>query len=221
MACDKLVVTPGAMLGSIGVIMQFANLEDLYGWAKIKKYSIQSGKFKDSGAEHRPMREDERLLFQDMIDEVYTQFKKTVAEGRNLDEKYVAEYADGRVMTGAKAVELKFADQVGTFQDAVEVAASAAGLKEGDYQLFHPRRDPGPWYQEIFDQENSEDDLNSAISRLFKTNAMNSTVVDQLNESADGRVSSAVGQGVSAGLKNLLKLNLLNQPLYLMPGHWE
>jgi protease-4 len=111
MACDKLVVAPGALLGSIGVIMEFANLEKLYEWGKVSRYSITSGKFKDSGAEYRAMRDDERALFQDMINEVYSQFKTAVVEGRRLKEELVSEYADGRVMTGAKAVKLGFADQ--------------------------------------------------------------------------------------------------------------
>ena len=59
-ACDKLVVAKGALVGSIGVIMSFANLEKLYDWAKVTRYSITSGKFKDSGAEYRAMRSDEK-----------------------------------------------------------------------------------------------------------------------------------------------------------------
>ncbi len=88
-ACDKIVVAPGALVGSIGVIMEFANIEKLYDWAKISRFSITSGKFKDSGAEYRAMREDEKALFQSMIDEVYAQFKTTVMKERNLKEDVV------------------------------------------------------------------------------------------------------------------------------------
>lgn len=206
MACDKLIVTPGAMVGSIGVIMEFANLEDLYGWAKIKRFSIKSGKFKDSGAEYREMREDEKELFQDMIDEVYMQFKSTVMEGRQLPDSVVSKYADGRVMTGAKAVELKFADQVGTFNDAVELAASMAKLgAKDDYELFKPRREQGRWFDYLIDQGNEEDDLNSQVNSIFSSNR-NGTVIEK---------------SIDAAMNKFLQTHLLNRPLYLMPGYWQ
>ncbi len=206
MACDKLIVTPGAMVGSIGVIMEFANLEDLYGWAKIKRYSIKSGKFKDSGAEYRAMRDDEKELFQDMIDEVYMQFKATVVEGRQLSDAVVSKYADGRVMTGAKAVELKFADQLGTFNDAVELAANVAKLGDkDDYDLFKPHREQGHWFDYLLDQRDDEDDLNSQVNSMFAANAP----------------ESVFEKGIDAAMKKFLQTNLLNRPLYLMPGYWQ
>lgn len=183
-ACDQIVVSAGALVGSIGVIMEFINLEKLYDWAKISRSSITSGKFKDSGAEYRPMREDERALFQDLINEVYHQFKTAVAEGRpKLDGKILTEYADGRVFTGAKAVELGFADTVGGFKDAVKIAADKAGLGEKDYELFKPPRPR----RSVFDWSGEE--------------------IDPVNS-------------MTQAAKKLLKLELANRPLYLMPGTW-
>lgn len=156
-ACDQIVVAPGAMIGSIGVIMSFANFEKLFDWAKMNFFSITSGKFKDSGAQYRPMRDDERALFQDMIDEVYAQFKETIIKDRKLREDVLAEYGDGRVFTGAKAVELGFADKVGTFEDAVKLAAEKAGLGE-DYELFEVpklRRSLWDWDEDTKDPVNA------------------------------------------------------------------
>src|SRR6185312_1803206 len=93
---DKIIVAPGALVGSIGVIMEFANLEKLYDWAKVSRYSITTGKFKDSGAEYRSMRADERALFQNLINQVWLQFKQAVADGRGLKLADVEPYADGR-----------------------------------------------------------------------------------------------------------------------------
>lgn len=200
LACDKIVVAPGAMIGSIGVIMEFANLEKLYDWAKIQRYTITSGKFKDSGSEYRPMREDERELFQSMIDEVYTQFKETVKSSRHLTEEVVANYADGRVMTGASAVRLKFADVEGTFEDAVLVAADMAGLGT-DYSVILPSKEKENWW-EMLTTSQDEDDLNSVSS---------------------GNVLSA-DFWMSKLAKNLtqdvLKTSLMHQPLYMMPGYF-
>lgn len=205
LACDKIVVAPGALIGSIGVIMEFANLEKLYDWAKIQRYSITSGRFKDSGSEYRPMRDDERQLFQEMINDVYEQFRSTVAKARNLPPEVVAEYADGRVMTGAKAVQVKLADAEGTFEDAVRLAAQLANLGE-DYKLFKPKKEKLTFF-DVLTMEEQEDDLNS-IAEVRKELAI-------LNQQG---ASAAVAKELA---RMFLKTQYLNQPLYLMPGYWE
>ena len=200
MACDKIIVAPGALVGSIGVIMEFANIEKLYDWAKISRFSITSGKYKDSGAEYRSMREDEKALFQSMIDEVYGQFRTTVMTERKLPEEVVTEYADGRVFTGATAVKMGFADKVGFFEDAVKIAAETANLGE-DYELFEvPKK-----RMSIFDLGDTEreDDMNS------------------LAEYSDLLKSKSSGLDMEAAMKFVLRTKYLNQPLYLLPGTWE
>lgn len=205
MACDQLIVAPGTMIGSIGVIMEFANLEDLYSWAKVKRYTITSGKFKDSGSEYRAMRDDERKLFQDMINEVYEQFRNTVAEARKLEVPIVAQYADGRVMTGAKAVELKFADSLGTLEDAIRMAANKVGLKEGDYHVLRPRR-ARPSFFSMLTEDEEGDDLNSITKSELQ---------------AAIRGGDLTSKSVEQALKSVFKLRTLNQPMMIMPGYWE
>lgn len=173
-ACDKIVVSAGSLVGSIGVIMEFANLEKLYDWAKISRYSIHSGKFKDSGAEYRSMRTDERELFQDLIDEVYQQFKDAVAAGRpKLNPDTLTKYADGRVFTGAKAVKLGFADKEGSFDDAVKEAAEMAKLGT-DYEVFKAPKSRRKWWN-LMDE--AEDSLNgeaaSFTRKVLGLNALN------------------------------------------------
>lgn len=205
MACDKLVVTPGALVGSIGVIMEFANLEQLYSWAKISRYSITSGKFKDAGAEYRPMSTDERQLFQEMISEVYGQFRAAVKEGRKLDDETLTNYADGRVFTGDTAVNLKFADQLGTLEDAIELAAKSANLGT-DFKVVEPTGKQDRWWS--FFADDKQDDLNS---------------LDNKNLSLSGKLSGSLQQlGVlnSDEVKKLLRAEYLNQPMMLMPGYW-
>lgn len=195
LGCDKIIVAPGALIGSIGVIMSFANLEKLYDWAKVGRYSITSGKYKDSGAEYRPMRDDERKLFQDMIDEVYQQFKSTVQEARpNMKKEILDEYTDGRVFTGAKAVELGFADSIGTEDQAIELTAQLAGLKKDHYDLFEvPRKKKSIWN---FGEEEEDDTINGKIFGAPSAHFLEKT------------------------LKKALGAELLNQPVYMMPGVW-
>lgn len=200
-ACDKIVVAPGALVGSIGVIMEFANLEKLYDWAKVTRYSITSGKFKDSGAEYRAMRDDEKQLFQDMINEVYGQFKAAVMEGRKLKEEVVSQYADGRVITGAKAVQLGFADQVGSYEDAVRLTAELAGLGK-DFEIFEiPKKKRSIW---DLVEGGDDDSLNSVARKLMGASS---------SSSADSFLSGAI--------HTVLRPELLNQPLFLMPGYWS
>ena len=207
LACDKIVVAPGAMVGSVGVIMEFANLEKLYDWAKIQRYTITSGKFKESGTDTRAMRDDEKQLFQEMINEVYDQFRSTVAKARNLTLDQVSLYADGRVMTGSKAVEVKFADVLGTFEDAVQMAARVAKLKPDDYKLFKPRREKLDFFDLLTYNEEEDDDLNS---------------LEGLKEGLVSKFKAPTSQQIAADLvKNVLRTKYMNQPLYLMPGFWE
>lgn len=201
LACDKIIVAPGTMIGSIGVIMEFANLEKLYEWAKISRFTIKSGKFKDSGAEYRAMRDDEKQLFQDMIDEVYAQFRDQVVTSRNLKLDLVNEYADGRVMTGAKAVKLGFADAEGTFEDAVVMAASMAKLGM-DYKLYKPKK-PKLDFFDLLSMEEDDDELNS------------------LSEVKNLLGKKAGAMGLQELAQAFLKTKYLNQPLFLMPGYWE
>ncbi len=142
MAADKIVVAKGTLIGSIGVVMEFANLERLYDWAKVQRYSITSGRFKDAGAEYRPMKEEEKAYFQSLIAETYLQFRSAVKEARKLEDSILDEYADGRVLHGEQAVKLGFADQVGSLTDAGEILAGLAGV-EKDYELFEvPKHQP-------------------------------------------------------------------------------
>jgi protease-4 len=162
-AADKIVTAPGSMIGSIGVIMEFMNLEKLYDWAKVSRFSINTGKYKDSGAEYRAMRPDERAVFQSLINDVFEQFKEAVAAGRNLQPEVVAKYADGRVFTGHQAVEMGFADQIGTIDDAYEVAADLADID--DYEIFEiPKHRPG--FLDMI--QGPDDDNDDASSNLKK-----------------------------------------------------
>lgn len=195
-AADKIVVAPGTMMGSIGVIMEFMNLEKLYDWAKVSRFSINTGKYKDSGAEYRTMRADERELFQELINDVFGQFKQAVAEGRGLKIDFVSQYADGRVFTGATGVKLGFADELGTVDDAYELASDLAGLD--DFDIFEPpKRRPG-FLEMISAQAGGADE--DAESSFLRGHGLESSI--------------------QLALKKVLHSELANRPLFLMPGSW-
>jgi protease-4 len=99
-AADRIFANPGTITGSIGVIMEFPNLEGLFGKVGIRTTTIKSGEFKDTGNALREMTDRERRLLQDLIDDVFTQFVDAVEKGREMEEEEVRALADGRIFTG-------------------------------------------------------------------------------------------------------------------------
>ena len=170
LGCDKIVVAPGAMVGSIGVIMEFANLEKLYDWAKIRRYTIKTGKFKDAGSEYREMTAEERALMQGMVDDVLVQFKVAVAEGRKLPMEKVDGIADGRIFSGNQAKKLALVDTLGTLQDAIDEAGKMGGI-EGKPKVYYPEKNKKWWMELVEEGRSDESDSESPVgglSALFK-----------------------------------------------------
>ena len=128
-AADKIVANPGTLTGSIGVKMEFANVEKLLEKIGVKGMVVKAGEFKDIGSPYRDMTAQEKKLLQDVIDDVHNQFIKAVAEGRNLPEAEVRAIADGRIFTGQQALALKLVDQMGDLGDSIRLAGSLAGIK--------------------------------------------------------------------------------------------
>lgn len=163
MGAQKVYANPGTITGSIGVIMEFANLAKLYEWAKIKRYVIKTGKFKDAGAEFRDMTEEERALMQGMVDDVLVQFKQAVAEGRKLPMEKVNLIADGRILSGSQAKRLALVDQLGTLQDAIDDAAKLGGI-EGKPKVIYPEKRQRWWLEMLEDgREDSESESRAFV----------------------------------------------------------
>jgi protease-4 len=170
-AADKIYSNPGTITGSIGVIMEFANLEKLYEWAKIRRYSIKTGKFKDTGAEYREMQPEERALLQGMVDDVLVQFKTAVAAGRKLSFAEVTKLADGRVFSGTQAKAVKLVDELGGIDDAIAAAGKLGGI-EGKPKVITESKKKKSILEIVQDLMNAGDDEDSesrSSSRLAST----------------------------------------------------
>ncbi|HLC25488.1 MAG TPA: signal peptide peptidase SppA [bacterium] len=139
-AADRIIANPGTLTGSIGVIFQFANVEDLMKKIGVKTVVIKSGQYKDVGSPMRALREDERRLLQGVIDDVYEQFVQAVAKGRKLPIEKVKEFADGRIFTGSQAKELGLVDKLGSLQDAIDDTARLVGIS-GKPRIVRERED--------------------------------------------------------------------------------
>jgi protease-4 len=157
MGAKKVFANPGTITGSIGVIMEFANIEKLYEWAKIKRYALKTGKYKDAGAEYREMQPEERALLQGMIDNVLGQFKAAVSKGRKLPLEEVTAIADGRVFSGQQAKALKLVDELGTLQDAVDDAAKLAKIKGTPNVVYPDRSGKRKWLDLLLKDDDKEE----------------------------------------------------------------
>jgi len=153
--CRWIVANELTLTGSIGVIMHSFNYRGLMDKVGLYPQVFKSGKFKDMLRGSKQLNEiepQEREMIQSMIDETYEKFKKVVAdgraraakqnqgEGRELVENWT-EYADGRVLTGKKAHELGFVDQLGSFDTAVERAKKLANIADADLIRYQERFD--------------------------------------------------------------------------------
>lgn len=168
-AAKKIYANPGTITGSIGVIMEFANLEKLFEWAKVKRFSIKTGKYKDAGAEYREMLPDEKALLQTMVDNVLDQFKRAVAEGRGLKIEEVTPLADGRIFSGEQAKAARLVDELGGIDDAILAAGKLAGI-EGKPRVHtdEKRKKSGlfQFFEELNDMEDEDASSSSWIERV-------------------------------------------------------
>ena len=138
LGAEKIIANPGTMTGSIGVIVKFPNLEGLFEKVGYKTEVVKSGAMKDVGAPNRPLSDKERALLQGLIDNVFNQFVKAVAESRGMPEETVKELADGRIFSGEQAFEVGLIDGLGNFTDAVSMAAELGGLDPEQPELIYP-----------------------------------------------------------------------------------
>lgn len=150
-AAHKIIANPGTITGSIGVIIEFANIEELLNKIGMKSVVIKSGKYKDILSPTRQLAEEERRLLQGVIDSIHGQFVEAVALGREMSHEKVAEIADGRIFSGEQAMHLGLVDELGNLQDAIERAADMAGIEGKPVVVYPKKKRPSIW--EFFIEE--------------------------------------------------------------------
>jgi protease-4 len=135
-----IYANPGTITASIGVLIKLSNIEALMDKIGIKSTVVKTGKFKDAGSPVRELTAEDRAMFQSVIDSTHNQFIRAVAAGRKLPEDEVRRIADGRVLSGEQALELKLVDRLGTLQDAIEEAGRLAGIKGEPEVILPPKK---------------------------------------------------------------------------------
>lgn len=140
LGADQIIASAGTLTGSVGVILKFANLKELFDKIGYKSEVVKSGALKDIGSPDRALTQNERDMLQALIDNVHSQFVMAVAESRNLPEAQVRMMADGRIFSGEQAKEAGLIDQLGNFTDAIMLAAEMGGLDKEKPHLIYPEK---------------------------------------------------------------------------------
>jgi protease IV len=135
-AGDRIIAHPTSVTGSVGVIMLRVNAEGLLQKIGVEAAAIKSGGKKDIGSPFRPMTEDERAIFQTMINGFFARFLEVVSKGRSLPPDQLKVIADGRVVTGPQALQLGLVDQVGYLDDGIAAAKKLAGLTDARVIMY-------------------------------------------------------------------------------------
>jgi protease-4 len=138
-SATRIVANPGTLTGSIGVIMQLAEIEGLLRKVGVRYEILKAGRFKDAGTFARAMTPEERSVLQGVLDDMHDQFVTAIAEGRRLPKDRVRALADGRVYSGRMARDLGLVDALGGLEDAVRLAGELGGIS-GKPRLVRPRR---------------------------------------------------------------------------------
>lgn len=136
-ACDKILVHPAGVIGSIGVIFETFEFERTMNMLGIQANVIKSAEYKDIGSPFRHMTDQERAIFQDMVNQFFARFKGVVTANRPIhDPDLLAKVSTGNVFTSSDAVELHLADEVGRLDDAVDLAKQMAGVPGAQVVMY-------------------------------------------------------------------------------------
>ena len=162
-ATDGIMANSGTITGSIGVIMEYANIMEIAKKIGISPVVIKSGEYKDMGSPLRDLGESEKKLFQELVDDLHLQFVTDVANSRKMDIQTIASLADGRVYTGRKAVTLKLIDRIGNLDDAVQWAGELSGI-DGEAKPVYPREDKITFFKKLADTLFKDINISGAIT---------------------------------------------------------
>ncbi|MCC7203705.1 MAG: signal peptide peptidase SppA [Phycisphaeraceae bacterium] len=137
-AADKTIAYPTCVTGSIGVLIQLVSVKPALNWLGVVADAVTSGPNKDAGSPFSTLSEEQRKIFQQIVDEFHGNFVGVVRLARpNLTPEHLAPLTDGRIMTGADAAERGLIDRTGDLRDAYEEAIRLAGIDRANLVIYH------------------------------------------------------------------------------------
>jgi protease IV len=135
-----IMANRGTATGSIGVLMQFANMEGLSKKLGLDFFNLKAGRYKDVGSPFRPMTPEDQAYLQGFLDNIYQQFVSDVARNRKIPLDKMKTLAEGRIYTGDEAKQAGLVDEFGNLPDAIERAGRLGGIK-GKVNAVYPEKE--------------------------------------------------------------------------------
>lgn len=136
MACDTIVAHPNSITGSIGVFGVLPNIQPLLAdKLGITVDRVTTGKFSDLPTITRALSPYEKQQMQLEVNEIYADFTSKAALGRHMPVERLRRIASGRVWSGSEGKAIGLVDVLGSYDDALKIAASRAHLKADDYKV--------------------------------------------------------------------------------------
>ncbi len=170
MACDTIVAHPNTITGSIGVFGVLPNVQKLLGdKLGITVDRVTTGKFSDLPTITRPLSDFEKRVLQGEVNKIYADFTSKAAAGRKMPVERLRRLASGRVWSGLEAKQNGLVDVLGSYEDALKIAAARAGLKADDYRVQRLPTRKTNWFsalQSMFDEESEEARLRAIKAEL-------------------------------------------------------
>ena len=141
-AGDEIYAEPSTITGSIGVIVSLYNAAELMEKVGVEPTPITSGPLKTMGSFSKKLTDEERLVWQRLVDDNFNRFKQVIREGRKAfaeDPEKLDQLATGQVFAATEAKANQLVDEIGYLDDAIDKAMSQAGLNENNSKVIRYR----------------------------------------------------------------------------------
>lgn len=125
----QIIANPGAVIGSIGVILQSPNIEELAKKIGISEQSISAGKHKQAGTIMRAWTDEERESLQGLVDDMYNMFTSDIARARDLDIDKIKDFADAKIFIASRAKDVGLIDNVGSLELTISLVEQMSGAE--------------------------------------------------------------------------------------------
>lgn len=127
---SEIIANPGSMIGSIGVIMQGADISELMQKVGVKTQVVHAGTYKQVGTFDRPWSSVERAELDKVISGTYNLFVRDVSRARKLNVNKSREYADAHIFTADQAKAVGLVDKIGVEFDAKKRVEALTNIKD-------------------------------------------------------------------------------------------
>lgn len=177
---DRIYANESTITGSIGVFGMIPNVEELQEeMLGLHTDGVKTNPYADMMSIDRPLRADERAMWQSAVDDIYSDFTGKVAQGRGLEQEYVNSIGQGRVWSGVDAMDIDLIDMYGGLEEAVAGAAELAGLKDYRVKSYPEELDP---VQQIINELTGQKAATDPLAHLAQDDLQLYTMVKRYRE---------------------------------------